>query len=56
MEGVLTFDQYCEKYNKDKSDPKSKEQYDTYCLNVSDSSQNLDSLKKQGKLPGEVFD
>jgi hypothetical protein len=38
------------------NDSKSKEQYDTYCKNVHDGSGNLDSLRKDGKLPGELFD
>jgi len=53
---VLTFEQYCSKFKLDVNDSKSKEQYDTYCKNVHDGSGNLDSLRKDGKLPGELFD
>jgi len=56
MDALLSFDEYCKKFNHDPESDTAKERYDTYCQNIKNAPQSLDSMKRAGELPGELFD
>lgn len=51
---VLSYEDYCKQYGKDPSLEDSRHLYDVYSKNLKETG-NLSDLKKEGKLPGEIF-
>lgn len=52
----LTFEEYCDRYNKVPDDVNSRKQYDNYVSNIQGSGNSLNDMYKNGTLPEELHD